>query len=190
MHVSTQVFLLLNIRAIMPPWLSIHQIVFFRSWLHVKCHLVKVMSVFMSSSRVKHFIYPALVKPSEQLAATIEWHELLVLHHLNTLVVKYWCTDVRAQIWNICARTSKTFHILLYVAHVQPTHAAQCWMVCQPYKQCSSCSCGSWLSGFPLSKEIFQCWQMDDRGKRNGAESLHAHTQTQWPYFERAENKF
>lgn len=35
------------------------------------------------------------------------------------------------------------------------------------------------LSGFSLSKEDFQCWQMDDGGKKNGVEgleSLHTHT--------------
>lgn len=30
----------------------------------------------------------------------------------------------------------------------------------------------NWLSGFSLSKEDFQCWQMDDGGKRNGVEGL------------------
>lgn len=63
-----------------------------------------------------------------------------------------------------------------------------------------SCSCGSWKSQqaewvFPLSKEDFQCWQMDDgERKKNGVEGLesmhtHWHTRTQWPHFERVQNK-
>lgn len=57
-------------------------------------------------------------------------------------------------------------------------------MVCQPYIQCTRCSCGSAetlnrLSGFSLSKEDVQCWQIDDGEKRNGVEgleSIHTHT--------------
>lgn len=38
----------------------------------------------------------------------------------------------------------------------------------------------NWLSGFSLSKLDFQCWQMDDGGKRNGVKGFEStHTQTQ-----------
>lgn len=40
-----------------------------------------------------------------------------------------------------------------------------------------------WVS---VSKEDFQCWQMDDGERWNGVEGLEStHTCTQWPYFER-----
>ncbi len=159
----------------------------------------------MSCSRVKLFIYPTLVKPWEQLAAISGWLELLTLHRLNCLLGN---THEHLRTYVQEPSTRRSIHSMHAAQRTlegdKPvcTHAVQYvtkWYVSHTDNaQAAAVEAENlnWLSGFSLSKEDFQCWQMDDGEKRNGVEGLESthtrintHACTQWPYFERVQNK-
>lgn len=182
MPVSTQVFPLLNIRTIMPPWLSIHQIVFFRSWLHIKCHLVKVMSVFMSSPRLKHFIYRALVKPSQypRCHHRVTWAVgFTSIKHVGCeILMKYLCTYILKP---------STFCYMYCVCNQLMQHSVE-WYVSHTNNAVAAAVEASWV-GFLCQRRSFSAgrWMIEEKGM---GRKVCMHTQTQWPHFERAENRF
>lgn len=94
----------LHVRVITLLWLILHQFVFSETLCTLKAVQLKWCQ-FMSCSRVKHFIYPTLVKPWEQLIAISGWLELLVQHHLNCWLGNTDETSVHVH--------SRTFHTLL-----------------------------------------------------------------------------
>lgn len=135
---------------------------------------------FMSCSRVKLFINPTLVKSSSLLSAD-NWICWLY-------VIWIACWEI---LTNICARTFENVppRRSMCSTHAQCnplyrgdklvcTHAVQYvtkrYVIHTDNAQTAAVEAESLyrLSGFSLSKEDFQCWQMDDGEKRNGVEGL------------------
>lgn len=90
----------------------------------------------------------------------------MVFDHVDwEVTVKYWHTYMYGHLWQ-----------LLYAVQAVPcVRTLRNKMVCQPYKQCSGCSCGSWLSGFLVNGDLSGLREGWWRGKEWGEGFMRSH---------------